>query len=31
MTEMEMVKELRRVIASVAGQAGGHHEWVKRV
>ena len=23
MTEMEMVRELRRVVASIAGQAGG--------
>ena len=29
MTEMEMLKELRRVVASVAGQAGGNREKVK--
>ena len=29
MTEMEMVKELRRVVASAAGQAGGNREKVK--
>ena len=29
MTEMEMVRELRRVVASVAGQAGGNREKVK--
>ncbi len=29
MTEMEMVKELRRVVASVAGQAAGNLEKVK--
>ena len=29
MTEMEMVKELRRVVAHVAGNAGGNREKVK--
>ena len=29
MTEMEMVKELRRVVSSAAGQAGGNREKVK--
>ena len=29
MTEMEMLKELRNVVASVAGQAGGNREKVK--
>ena len=29
MTEMEMVKELRRVVAAMAGQAGGNREAVK--
>ena len=29
MTEMEMLKELRNVVASVAGQAGGNREAVK--
>ena len=29
MTEMEMVQELRRIVASVAGQAGGNREKVK--
>ena len=29
MTEMEMVRELRRVVASVAGQAGGNREKLK--
>ena len=29
MTEMEMLKELRNVVASIAGQAGGNREAVK--
>ena len=29
MTEMEMVRELRRVVASVAGKAGGNREKLK--
>ena len=29
MTEMEMVRELRRVVAAAAGQAGGNREKVK--
>ena len=29
MTEMEMLKELRNVVASIAGQAGGNREKVK--
>ena len=29
MTEMEMVQELRRVVASVAGQAGRNREKLK--
>ena len=29
MTEMEMLKELRNVVASVAGQAGGNREKLK--
>ena len=29
MTEMEMLRELRNVVASVAGQAGGNREKVK--
>ena len=29
MTEMEMLKELRKVVASIAGQAGGNREAVK--
>ncbi len=29
MTEMEMVRELRRVVAEAAGQAGGNREKVK--
>jgi hypothetical protein len=29
MTEMEMVRELRRVIAETVGQAGGNREKVK--
>ena len=29
MTEMEMVQELRRMVASVAGQAGGNREKLK--
>ena len=29
MTEMEMVRDLRRVVASVAGKAGGNREKVK--
>ena len=29
MTEMEMLRELRRVVAHVAGQAGGNREQIK--
>ena len=29
MTEMEMVRELRRVVAGAAGQVGGNREKVK--
>ena len=29
MTEMEMVRELRRVVAAAAGQVGGNREKVK--
>ena len=29
MTEMEMVREFRRVVAKAAGQAGGNREKVK--
>ena len=29
MTEMEMVRKLRRVVASIAGQAGGNREKLK--
>ena len=29
MTEMEMVRELRRVVAAAAGQAGGNREKLK--
>ena len=29
MTEMEMVRELRRVVAHMAGQAGGNREKIK--
>ena len=29
MTEMEMVRELRRMVAAAAGQAGGNREKVK--
>ena len=29
MTEMEMVRELRRVVAQVVGQAGGNREHLK--
>ena len=31
MTEMEMVRELRRVVAQAVGQAGGNREHLKAV